>query len=139
MKVEKKYKCGYVAGMFDIFHIGHLDMLRLSKELCEHLIVAIVSDEFYRQRKKREPIMPYNESREIIEAIRYVDEVVMETNLDKLGEYDKYHFNVMFASEDHEFEDVYIKATEELKQLGVDTIYMKRRGVSSTLLRKYLE
>jgi glycerol-3-phosphate cytidylyltransferase len=108
-------KCGYVAGMFDIFHIGHLSMLKLAKKKCEYLIVAVSTDNFYRQRKKREPIMPYAERRKIVEAIRYVDKVVTETNLDKIADYHKYNFDVMFAG------------------------YVKRGRKSSTLLRKYFE
>jgi len=139
MKLGKKYKIGFVAGMFDIFHIGHLSVLKLAKKKCEYLIVAVGTDSFYRKRKKREPIIPYTERRKIVEAIRYVDKVVAETNLDKIADYHKYHFDVMFAGEDHKTEEVYVKATKELKKFGVKTIYTKRHKRSSTSLRKYFE
>jgi glycerol-3-phosphate cytidylyltransferase len=139
MKLYKKYKRGFISGMFDIFHIGHLDTLRLAKELCEYLIVAVGTDDFYRHDKKREPIMPYTERREIIASIRYVDEVVDISDLDKISAYHKYHFDVMFAGDDHEGEDVYIKATEELRHFGVETIYVKRRKMGSTAYRKYFK
>jgi len=140
VKIRKKYKLGFVSGMFDIFHIGHLSALKLAKKKCEYLIVAVGTDNFYRQRKKREPIMPYTERRKIVGAIRYVDKVVAETKLDKIADYRKYNFDVMFAGEDHKTEDTYVKATEKLKQFGVKTIYTKRcKKRSSTLLRKYFE
>lgn len=139
MEMPPKYRRGFVAGMFDLFHIGHLDMLRLAKEQCEYLIVAVGTDDFYRWRKKREPVMSYDERREIVAAIRYVNEVVPETDLDKIAAYNAWHFDAMFVSEDHKGEDVYIKAEQDLRRLGVETIYMKRRGISSTALRRYLE
>jgi len=139
MELCKEYKRGFISGMFDIFHIGHLDTFRLAKELCEYLIVAVGTDDFYRQQKKREPIVPYTERREIIASIRYVDEVVDISDLDKISAYHKYNFDVMFAGKDHENEDVYIKATEELRHFGVETIYVNRRERGSTAYRKYFE
>jgi glycerol-3-phosphate cytidylyltransferase len=136
MVPEKKYRRGFIAGMFDIFHIGHLDLLCMAKEQCDYLIVAVGTDEFYRKRKQRQPIMPYSERAEIVKAIRYVDEVVEEIDLDKVGAYHKYHFDAMFSGNDHEFEDVYMQAAEELNKIGVDTIYMTRRGITSTILRR---
>jgi len=134
--VSKKYKKGFIAGMFDVLHGGHLDLLRIAKENCEYLIVAVGTDEFYRLRKGREPLLPYSCRAEIIKAIRYVDEVVEETDLDKIAIYKKHHFDVMFAGDDHEFEDIYVQSTEILKKFGVDTIYTSRRGINSTDLRK---
>jgi len=138
MKVTKKYRCGFVAGMFDIFHRGHLDILQFSKEKCEYLIVAVGTDEFYRIRKKREPLMPFIDRRDIVASIRYVDKVVPAMDLDKIAMYEKYKFDVMFVGEDHLYENVYTEATDKLKKLGVDVIYMERRGITSTLLREYI-
>lgn len=133
----KKYKIGFICGFFDILHDGHIDILRQAKEKCEYLIVAVGTDEFMKERKHRDSVLSFEQRVEIIKAIRYVDEVVAETNLDKVGEYKKYHFNVMFAGSDHINEPIYVKATADLKHLGVDTIYIPRKKkCSSTSIRK---
>lgn len=137
INMKKTYKVGYIAGMFDILHAGHIHILKFAKSQCDYLIVAVGTDEFMLTRKGRSSIMPYEERVEIIRAIRYVDEVVPETNLDKIGEYNKYHFDVMFSGDDHIYEEIYIRATEELKKMGVDTIYIPRvKNLSSTNIRE---
>lgn len=131
----KPYKIGYISGFFDILHDGHIRILKWAKSQCEVLIVAVGTDEFMIQRKNHRSVLSYKQRVEIIKSIQYVDRVVEETNLDKLAEYEKYKFNVMFAGSDHEKEPVYVKAASELKKFGVDTIYYKRSGTSSTELR----
>lgn len=133
----KKYKVGFVSGFFDILHEGHIKILKLAKEQCEQLIVAVGTDEFMRVRKGRESVLSYEERVQIVSAIRYVDKVVEENDLDKIEAYKKYHFDVMFAGDDHKNEATYIRDTETLKRkYGVDTIYIRRSDVSSTALRK---
>lgn len=80
-----------------------------------------------RQRKQRETILSYDQRVEIVKAIRYVDKVVEETNLNKIGAYEKYYFDVMFAGDDHLNEPIYVEATKKLKEMGVDTIYIPRK------------
>lgn len=133
----KKYKVGFVSGFFDILHEGHIKILKLAKEQCEQLIVAVGTDEFMRERKGRESVLSYGERVQIVSAIRYVDKVVAERDLDKVAAYKKYHFDVMFAGDDHKNEPTYIRDTNILKKkYGVDTIYIKRNKTSSTALRK---
>ena len=116
---------------------GHIDILKKAKNQCDYLIVAVGTDEFMKERKHRESVLKYNQRVEIIKAIRYVDRVVEETDLDKIAAYKKYKFDVMFAGEDHLSEPVYIKATDKLKSLGVDTVYIPRnKKISSTEIRK---
>ncbi len=123
--------------MFDILHAGHIHILKFAKSQCDYLIVAVGTDEFMLTRKGRSSVMPYDERVEIVKAIRYVDEVVPETDLNKIGEYNKYHFNVMFSGDDHINEETYIRAADELKKLGVDTIYVPRvKNISSTNVRE---
>jgi len=136
--MNKRYKKGFICGMFDLFHTGHFDILRTAKEMCEYVIVAVGTDEFYRVRKNREPMESHSKRVEHIKAIRYVDEVVEQTDLDKVAMYHKYHFDAMFSGEDHKFEDCYIHATKELKKMGVDTIYLSRCGITSTKLREFI-
>lgn len=133
----KKYRVGFICGFFDLLHEGHINILRQAKDRCEHLIVAVGTDEFMRERKHRESVLTYEQRVEIVKSIRYVDEVVEETDLDKISAYRKYKFNVMFAGDDHLLEPIYIQATKDLKSLGVDTIYIPRnRSISSTQIRK---
>ena len=122
----KKYSKGFVCGFFDILHDGHIYILKQAKELCDYLIVAVGTDEFMRIRKKRESILSYEQRVTIVSAIKYVDEVVPEIDLDKISAYEKYHFDVMFAGDDHINETVYINAVEELAKRNVDTIYIPR-------------
>lgn len=133
----KKYEVGFICGFFDLLHEGHIDILRQAKDRCEHLIVAVGTDDFMRERKHRESVLTYEQRVEIVKSIRYVDEVVEETDLDKISAYKKYRFNVMFAGDDHLSEPLYIQATKDLKSLGVDTIYIPRnKKNSSTQIRK---
>lgn len=133
----KRYKIGFLSGFFDILHEGHIAILRLAKQQCEQLIVAVGTDEFMRARKGRESVLSYDQRVQIISSIRYVDKVVEENNLDKIEAYKKYHFDVMFAGDDHKNEDTYIKDADTLKrEYGVDTIYIGRSNTSSTALRK---
>lgn len=132
----KNYQVGFICGFFDLVHDGHIDILKKAKEKCEYLIVAVGTDEFMRERKHRESVLSYEQRVEIVKAIRYVDEVVEEINLDKIGAYERYHFDVMFAGEDHLHEPIYVEATKKLKDMGVDTIYIPRSiCCSSTEIR----
>lgn len=138
--MKKKYNIGYIAGMFDILHAGHIDILEKAKSMCNILIVAVGTDEFMETRKNRKAVIPYLERKRIVESIKYVDKVVPEVNLDKLNEYNKYHFDVMFSGDDHINELIYIKAKEKLNKLGVDVIYIPRvRNVSSTAIRDKIQ
>lgn len=135
--MKKKYNIGYTAGIFDILHIGHIETLSRAKSMCDYLIVAVGTDEFLRMRKNREAIIPFEERCEIIRSLKFVDLVVPEHNLDKIAEYHKYHFNVMFAGDDHEKEPIYIKAKEVLNGMGVDVVYFEHlHQTSSTSIRR---
>lgn len=135
--MSKKYKCGFICGFFDILHDGHIDILKKAKELCDFLIVAVGTDEFMIKRKHRQSILSYEQRKEIIESIKYVDLVVPQENLDKVAAFYQYHFDVMFSGMDHIDEPIYIQATNKLKTLGVDTIYFERTNdISSTKIRE---
>ena len=82
--MEKKYKIGYTTGVYDMFHIGHLNIIRRAKEQCEYLIVGVSTDECVQSYKNKTPIIPYEERAAIVQAIRYVDEVVPQTSMNKL-------------------------------------------------------
>lgn len=132
-----KYHIGFVCGFFDIIHKGHIDILKFAKSHCDYLIVAVGTDEFMMKRKMHPTVLSYEQRVAIVESIRYVDKVVPEEDLDKIAAQKKYHFDVMFAGNDHINEKVYINAAKELKKLGVDTIYIPRiYTMSSTFLRR---
>lgn len=133
----KKYKIGFLCGFFDPLHDGHIDIMRQAKEMCEHLIVAVGTDEFMMQRKHRETVLSYEQRVEIVSAIRYVDQVVPEIDLDKMKAYYQYHFDVMITGEDHVSEPLYQEAKKQLEALGIDTVFVPRRkNISSTLMRE---
>lgn len=133
----KKYKIGFICGFFDILHDGHIEILQKAKEYCDYIIVAVGTDEFMQERKQRKSILFYTQRVKIVQSIRYVDKVVPEINLNKIEAYKKYHFDVMFAGDDHLNEPIYIDATKKLKTINVDTIYISRyNNMSSTLIRK---
>ncbi len=136
----KKYKVGYTTGVFDMFHIGHLNILRRAKEQCEYLIVGVSTDEVVRNYKNKTPIIPFEERKQIVEAIRYVDKVVSQESMDKVAAWDKLHFDVMFHGSDWKNSDMYNRLEEEFGKLGVDLVFLPHTdGTSSTLLSEKLK
>ena len=141
MSIEnKKYKIGYTSGVFDLFHIGHLNILMMSKKMCEFLIVGVNTDELVRQYKHKTPIIPYDERFSIIEAVRYVDKAVPQTSRDKVKAFEEYQFDVMFMGDDWKNTLLYIEAESELNKRGVSVVYFPyTHNTSSTLLKNVLE
>lgn len=138
MDIQKKYKKGYTAGVYDMFHVGHLNILEKSKEMCEYLVVGVTTDELA-EYKNKIPIVPYNERKEIVGAIKYVDEVVDQETMDKMVAWEKIHFDVMFVGDDWKGTDKWNKIEEELKKANVDVVYFPyTKGTSSTVLREKL-
>lgn len=132
----KKYNKGFICGFFDLLHDGHIEILKQAKQQCNYLIVAVGTDEFMIKRKHHHSVLSYEQRIEIVSAIKYVDEVVPENDLDKIAAYKRYKFDVMFAGDDHLNELTYINAEKVLKHYNVDTIYIKRKNnVSSTNIR----
>ena len=96
----KKYKIGYTTGVFDMFHIGHLNILRRAKEQCDYLIVGVSTDELVEHDKNKTPIISFEDRMKIVEAIKYVDEVVPQCDKNKFAAWEKYHFHKMFVGSD---------------------------------------
>lgn len=135
----KKYKTGYTVGTFDLFHIGHLNLLKQAKEYCDYLIVGVHSDEWVFECKNRNTIIPYEDRAQIVSAIRYVDEVVKNESRSKIEAWNRYHFDVAFIGDDWKGTEVWNKIEEELKERGCDTIYVPyTKGISTTDIRKKL-
>ena len=132
----KKYKIGYTTGVFDMFHIGHLNILKKAKEQCDYLIVGVSTDELVLSEKNKKTIIPFNDRMEILRSIRYVDMVVPQLNKNKLEAWEKYHFDCMFVGSDWKGSAAWKKIEDELSPKGVDIIYFEYTdGVSSTILR----
>lgn len=133
----KKYKIGYTTGVYDMFHIGHLNILKKAKEQCEYLIVGISTDELVYESKNKHPIIPFEERMEIVKAIKYVDKVVVQENKDKIAAYEKYKFDVMFVGDDWKGTELFTKCEKELKERGSTIVYFPyTKSTSSTILRE---
>ncbi len=136
----KKFKRGYTTGVFDMFHVGHLNIIKKAKEQCEYLIVGVSTDNLVQQYKHKLPIIPYEERLEIVKAIKYVDEVVPQTSLDKLQAWYGLQFDVMFHGSDWKDSAMYNKAIADLKQVGAEVVFLPHtKGISSTLLSEVLQ
>lgn len=133
----KKYKIGYTTGVFDMFHIGHLNILRRAKEQCEHLIVGVSTDELVQSYKHKTPIIPFEERREIVAGCRYVDEVIAQEDRDKIAAFNRIGFNAMFVGDDWKGNSLFINVEKYLNEHGADVIYFPyTQGTSSTILRE---
>ena len=137
--MDKKYKIGYTTGVFDMFHIGHLNILRRAKEQCEYLIVGVSTDELVEQYKNKKTIIPFEQRKAIVEAIKYVDKVVPQEDMDKVKMHKELKFNVMFHGSDWKNSDMYKKYENEFNKIGVDVVFLPHTdGISSTELAKKL-
>jgi len=132
-----KYQIGYTTGVFDLFHIGHLNILRESKKRCEFLIVGVSSDEVVVSYKHKMPVIPFVERIAIIESIKYVDMVVVQSTMDKLEAWRRLKFNVVFHGDDWKGSKLYDQYIQEFARVGVDVIFLPHtQGTSSTELSK---
>lgn len=138
--IMKKYKIGYTTGVYDMFHIGHLNILRRAKELCEYLIVGVSTDELVRHDKNKTPIIPFRDRVKIIEAIRYVDKVVPQENKAKFSAWEQIKFDVMFVGSDWKGTPQWDEYEKQFSEVGVDIIYLSHTdGISSTQLRDFIQ
>lgn len=134
----KKYKTGYTTGVFDLFHIGHLNLLRRAKEQCDYLIVGVSSDDLVGYKNKR-AVIPFEERIQIIRAIRYVDQAVPQMNMNKMEAWEKFHFDVIFVGDDWKNTEKWNRYEEEFRKVGVDIVYFPyTKSTSSTLLNETL-
>ena len=138
----KKYHTGYIAGVFDLFHIGHLEKFKLAKEQCDYLIVGLVTDEGVIKKKKTTPFVPFEERKAMLEACRYVDEVV-EIPLEYSGSreaWKMYGFDVQFSGSDYVEDEWWLAEKEFLEQHGVDMVFFPyTESTSSSKLKKLID
>ena len=137
--MSKKYHVGFIAGTFDILHVGHLNILANCKKHCDKLIVGVCDDGYIKSCKMHNPIMNESDRLRIIQSLRYVDDaIIIGTTLtqDKLKIQKKLHFDVLFSGDDWKNTAIYKRTEKELAQIGVDVVYFPyTKGISSTDIR----
>ena len=133
-------KIGYTTGVFDLFHVGHLEILRKAKENCDYLIVGVSTDELVQEYKNKRPIITFDQRIEIIKSIKYVDEVVVQKDRDKLSALHKIGFNIMFVGDDWKGSKMFLELESKFQKHGVEIFYFPyTKNISSTSLRSTLK
>lgn len=131
---------GYTAGVYDMFHVGHLNLIKRAKEQCDYLIVGINSDNATYKYKKKFPIVNENERLEVVSAIKYVDEAVLVNDTDKILAFEKFKYDKIFVGDDHKGESSWVDIERDLKEKGSEVIYFTyTKNTSSTKLREALD
>ena len=137
MAEPKSKIIGYTTGVFDMFHIGHLNILRRAKEQCDYLMVGVSTDELVLHDKKKLPIIPFEERCEIVKAIRYVDEVIPQFDKNKFGAWEKLHFDKMFVGSDWQGTPQWLGFEKQFSAVNVEIVYLSHTdGISSSMLRE---
>ncbi len=140
-KREGKFKMliGYTAGVYDLFHIGHLNLLKNAKAMCDKLVVGVTTDDLVSYKGKK-AMIPFEDRIEIVRSIKYVDAVVPQSDMDKLTMCKKLGAQILFVGDDWYGTEKWKKYEEEFKQAGIQIVYFPyTKGVSSTLITKTLE
>jgi glycerol-3-phosphate cytidylyltransferase len=131
-------KIGYTSGVYDLFHVGHLNLLRNAKGMCEKLIVGVTTDELVSYKNKK-AVIPFSERVQIVQAMKYVDAVVPQESMDKFETWEKLKFDVMFVGDDWFQSDKWEELDKQFHQVGVKIVYFPyTKGTSSTLINQTL-
>lgn len=135
----KKFKIGYTTGVFDMFHIGHLNILKRAKEQCDYLIVGVTTDELCRKRKNKTPIINERDRMAIVSAIRYVDKVVPQSDMEKIRPVREMGADAVFVGSDWKGTDAWMNYEKQFAEVGCTVVYLDHTdGISSTMLRERL-
>ena len=130
---------GYTTGVFDLFHVGHLNILKRATEQCDYLVVGVTVDELVAYKGKK-AFIPFEERCAIVEAIKYVDKVVPQTSMDKMEAWNNLHFHKMFVGDDWKGTDTWNHWEEEFAKVGVEIVYFPYTAkTSSSELREALK
>lgn len=136
---DSRYKVGYTTGVFDLFHIGHLTLLKNAKGLCDKLIVGVTVDELVSYKNKR-AVIPFEERLEIVRSIKYVDAAIPQYDMDKFEMWNKLSFDVMFVGDDWYRSDRWVQLEEKFADVGVRVVYFPYTpGTSSTIINQTLQ
>lgn len=136
--MNKNNTIGFTSGVYDLFHIGHLNLLRNASSMCDKLIVGVSTDELVSYKKKKS-VIPHSERMEIVRNIKGVDAVVPQENMDKFEMWEKLKFNIMFVGDDWYKTKKWRLIEDKLKKVNVRVVYFPyTKGVSSSLLNEVL-
>ena len=136
----KKYKIGYTQGTFDMFHIGHLNLIKNARELCEHLIVGVNSDKLVQEYKNKKPVICESERAEILRNVKGVEQCSIVSTLDKIEAHKNFHFDVIFIGDDWKGNARWERTKEDLAKIGVDLVFLPHtNGISSTGLTEVIK
>ena len=134
-----KYKVGYTTGVFDMFHVGHLNILKRAKEQCETLVVGVTTDELCYKRKNKYPIVNERERMEIVAAIRYVDKVIPQADMEKIKPVRELGADAVFVGSDWKGTASWDQYERDFAEVGCTVVYLDHTdGVSSSILREKL-
>ncbi len=137
--MSNKMVVGYTSGVYDLFHIGHLNLLKNAKGLCDKLIVGVSVDELVKYKNKH-PVIPFEERIEIVRNIKFVDVAIPQEELDKYRMWEKLHFDVLFVGDDWYNSPSWKEMEEKFSKVGVKIIYFPyTKSTSSTLLNETLD
>lgn len=129
---------GYTTGVYDLFHIGHLNLLKNAKGLCDKLIVGVTVDELVSYKNKKS-VIPFEERIEIVRSIKYVDAAIPQENIDKFETWKKIHFDVLFVGDDWYASERWKDLETRFREVGVRIVYFPyTKGTSSTLINQTL-
>ena len=130
---------GYTTGVYDLFHVGHLNLLKNAKGLCDKLIVGVTIDELVKYKHKR-AIIPFEDRLEIVRSIKYVDAAIPQDNIDKFAAWEKLKFDILFVGDDWYNSESWQKMEEKFRSVGVRVVYFPyTKGVSSTIISHALK
>lgn len=130
---------GYTTGVFDLFHVGHVRLLRNAKSMCDRLIVGVTNDELVSYKKKKS-VISFEERIEIVRSNRFVDLAVEQTSMDKLDALGRYGFDIMFVGDDWYKTEKWREFDEQFKNAGVKIVYFPyTKSTSSTLINETLK
>ena len=133
-------KVGITFSAFDLLHAGHIEMLREAAENCDYLIVGVTSDELATSAKNKKLVIPFQERMDIVESIKFVDEVEPQTSYDKMEAWNNLKFDKMFVGDDWKGTDAWNKIEKDFQPCGVEIIYFPyTTHTSSTILRDILD
>ncbi|KPI11641.1 adenylyltransferase/cytidyltransferase family protein [Streptomyces sp. NPDC086989] len=137
---RRPYRVGYAPGAYDLFHIGHLNILRHARSQCDYLVAGVVSDEMAELAKGRRPMIPLVERLEIVRSVKYVDAAFVETVPDKVETWKQVRFDVIFKGDDWRGTPKGDKLERDFAAVGVDVVYFPYTvHTSSTQLRRALD
>ena len=138
--MKKSHIIGFTSGVYDLFHIGHINILKNAKSMCDKLIVGVSTDDLVQTYKNKVPVIPFSERIEIVRSIKFVDSVVAQDNLDKMVLWDKLKYDIMFVGDDWQNTEKWQILEKTFKLKGVNIVYFPyTEGTSSTKINNILD